>query len=211
MSIADLRKDYSHSHLLESDVAADPMDQFQKWFDDAVRADVPEPNAMSLATASRNSRPSSRIVLLKGLDRRGFIWYTNYDSRKGQELAANPHAALLFHWVELERQVRIEGRVERVSAEESDEYFKSRPLKSRLGAIASAQSLPIESRDALENQLLRAEAEAGAEPARPVNWGGYRLIPDTMEFWQGRLSRLHDRIVYMLLPDGRWQHQRLQP
>lgn len=211
MSIADLRKDYSHAVLSEQDIAADPIVQFRVWFDDAVRAEIPEPNAMSLATAAKSGRPSSRIVLVKQFDQRGFVWYTNYDSRKGLELRSNPYAALLFHWVELERQVRIEGRVERVAAEESDAYFQSRPLKSRLGGIASAQSLPIESREALEKQFDLAESEYGEQPLRPVNWGGYRLTPDTMEFWQGRRSRLHDRIVYMLLPDGRWQHQRLQP
>lgn len=211
MSIADLRKEYSHSHLMEDDVAPDPIAQFRIWFDDALRAEIPEPNAMSLATASRDGRPSSRIVLLKGLDEAGFVWYTNYASRKGQELAANPVAALLFHWVELERQVRIEGRVERVAPEESDAYFDSRPLKSRLGAIASAQSLPIEGREALEQQFERVQSEQGDHPVRPTNWGGYRLLPYAFEFWQGRRSRLHDRIVYMLLPDGRWQIQRLQP
>lgn len=211
MSIADLRKEYSHSHLMEDDVAPDPIAQFRIWFDDALRAEIPEPNAMSLATASRDGRPSSRIVLLKGLDEAGFVWYTNYASRKGQELAANPVAALLFHWVELERQVRIEGRVERVPPEESDAYFDSRPLKSRLGAIASAQSLPVEGREALEQQFERVQSEQGDHPVRPVNWGGYRLLPYAFEFWQGRRSRLHDRIVYMLLPDGRWQIQRLQP
>lgn len=211
MSIADLRKDYSHAVLSEQDIAIDPVAQFRSWFDDAIRAEVPEPNAMSLATAAKSGRPSSRIVLMKAFDQRGFVWYTNYDSRKGMELRSVPYGALLFHWVELERQVRIEGRVERVSTEESDAYFHSRPLKSRLGAIASAQSLPIESRDALEQQFERAQSEYGDRPPRPVNWGGYRLVPDTLEFWQGRRSRLHDRIVYMMLPDGRWQHQRLQP
>lgn len=211
MSIADLRKDYSHAALSEQDIATDPILQFRIWFDDAIRAEVPEPNAMSLATAAKSGRPSSRIVLLKHFDQRGFVWYTNYDSRKGLELRSNPYAALLFHWVELERQVRIEGYVERVSAEESDAYFHSRPLKSRLGAIASAQSLPIESRAALEEQFIRAEKEQADQPQRPAHWGGYRLVPDTLEFWQGRRSRLHDRIVYMLLPDGRWQQQRLQP
>lgn len=210
-TIADLRKDYCQASLSESDVEPDPVRQFTLWFDQALAAQVPEPNAMSLATVSGNGRPSSRIVLIKQFDQRGFVWYTNYDSRKGMDLKANPYAALLFHWVELERQVRIEGRVSRVPGEESDRYFESRPLPSRIGAIASAQSLPIAGREALEEQYARAAAEHGEAPRRPINWGGYRLVPDTMEFWQGRRSRLHDRIVYMLLPDGRWQHQRLQP
>ncbi|HEU4852006.1 MAG TPA: pyridoxamine 5'-phosphate oxidase, partial [Telluria sp.] len=168
-------------------------------------------NAMSVATVGPGGRPSSRIVLVKQFDRRGFTWYTNYDSQKGKELCANPHAALLFFWSELERQVRVEGRVERTSAEESDKYFNSRPLTSRLGAIASSQSQPIESRAALEKNYEAVASRLGEHPPRPDNWGGLRLVPDRVEFWQGRRSRFHDRIVYTRQPDGGWTRQRLQP
>lgn len=211
MSVADLRKDYSHASLSESDVLADPIAQFSKWFDEAIMAQVPEPNAMSLATVGADGRPSSRIVLIKGFEQSGFCWYTNYASRKGQQLHVNPFAALLFHWVELERQVRIEGRVKQVSGAESDAYFNSRPLGSRLGAIASAQSEPIADRKALEKNFRAAEQTWGGNPERPAGWGGYRLLPEYVEFWQGRRSRLHDRISYALQADGRWVRQRLQP
>lgn len=211
MSIADLRKDYSQASLSRADVLDDPIRQFGKWFDEALAAQVPEANAMSLATVAADGRPSSRIVLIKEFDPRGFVWFTNYGSRKGQELQHNRHAALLFHWVELERQVRIEGRVERVSDEDNDAYFNSRPLMSRIGAIASAQSEPVASRQALEARFSAAEVASGSAPARPAHWGGYRLVPDYLEFWQGRPSRLHDRIAYQRLPGGDWERERLQP
>lgn len=210
-SIAHLRKDYSQASLSEDDVDPNPIAQFAKWFDEALKAEVPEANAMSVATVGDDGRPSSRILLIKDFDARGFTWYTNYASRKGRELQAHPFAALLFHWVPLERQVRIEGRVERVPAEESDAYFAVRPLKSRLGAIASSQSEPIASRAALEQRFAQAESDYGDAPVRPAHWGGYRLIPDNIEFWQGRPSRLHDRIRYLLQPDGGWKRERLQP
>jgi pyridoxamine 5'-phosphate oxidase len=211
MSIADLRTDYSQASLSETDIHTDPVAQFAGWFKEALLAEVPEPNAMSLATVAATGRPSSRIVLIKDFDARGFTWFTNYASRKGHELLQNDYAALLFHWVELERQVRIEGRVERIADAESDAYFNSRPLKSRLGAIASAQSAPIADREALEAEFTKAEQQYGEQPLRPAHWGGYRLVPEYMEFWQGRRSRLHDRIAYHLQSDGHWQRQRLQP
>ena len=211
MSIALLRKDYSLSSLSELDVASDPLRQFATWFEEARQAQLSEPNAMSVATVGADGRPSSRIVLLKGLDEGGFTWFTNYRSRKGQQLAGNPHAALLFHWMELERQVSIEGRIERVADAESDAYFDSRPLKSRLGAIASEQSRPIAYRQLLDTQFADAEQRYGEQPPRPDHWGGYRLVPERIEFWQGRSSRLHDRIVYTATADGQWQIQRLQP
>lgn len=210
-SIADLRKEYSRASLSEQDVLADPIAQFSKWFGEAILAQIPEANAMSVSTVDANGRPSSRILLIKDVDHRGFTWFTNYQSRKGHELAQNPYAALLFYWIELERQVRIEGRVERISDAENDAYFQSRPLKSRLGAIASSQSHPIAGRDALETRFVEVEQQYGDQPVRPAHWGGYRLIPDHIEFWQGRPSRLHDRIAYTLQTDGSWQRQRLQP
>ncbi len=211
MSLADLRKDYKQASLSENEVAGDPVTQFTRWFEQATQANVPEPNAMSLATATSDGRPSSRIVLIKGVDDRGFCWFTDYDSKKGSDIAANPQAALLFHWVELERQVRIEGRVEKLSGQESDAYFHSRPLGSRQSASASAQSQPIENRTALEAKLADVVARYADQPPRPDHWGGYRLVPDRLEFWQGRSSRLHDRIVYMRNADGTWSLSRLQP
>lgn len=210
MSIADLRREYMRANLDEADTDENPIRQFERWFHEALQADVPEPNAMSVSTVGADGRPSSRILLLKDMGANGFTWFTNYESRKGRELQANPHAALLFFWIELERQVRIEGRVERVSAAESDAYFQSRPLGSRVGAIASAQSHTIDNRQALEQHFQHTERQCGENPPRPVHWGGYRLIPDAMEFWQGRSSRLHDRILYTR-HEGGWQRRRLQP
>jgi pyridoxamine 5'-phosphate oxidase len=211
MSIADLRKEYSRAILSESSVSADPVGQFAKWFDEAVAANIPEPNAMSVATVGADGRPSSRILLIKQFDANGFTWFTNYDSRKGHDLLQNPHAALLFHWVELERQVRIEGTVERVPEAESEAYFHSRPIKSRIGAVASQQSEPVADRDVLEARFEQVAKQYGEHPPRPANWGGYRLRPERMEFWQGRRSRLHDRIVYTRRADGGWDCGRLQP
>lgn len=210
-AVADLRKDYGQASLNENEVMDDPMLQFTQWFEQALKAEVNEPNAMSVATVAANGRPSSRIVLVKQFDERGFTWYTNYDSRKGHELEDNQYAALLFFWSELERQVRIEGRVERTSNEESDRYFRSRPLKSRLSAIASRQSAPIGSRAELEQNYEAVARQAGDDPARPGNWGGFRLVPERLEFWQGRRSRFHDRIVYERQEDGSWTRLRLQP
>jgi pyridoxamine 5'-phosphate oxidase len=211
ISIADLRRDYSQHQLSEHDVDPDPIRQFATWFQETLAAELPEPNAMSLATVGADGKPSLRIVLLKDFDERGFTFYTNYQSRKGEQLLHNPHAALTFLWIELERQVRIEGTVERVADADSDSYFNIRPLKSRLGAIASAQSRPIDSRDTLEQQFTDAEREYGETPPRPAHWGGYRLKPTWIEFWQGRRSRLHDRVAYTLSSDGQWQRERLQP
>jgi len=211
MSIADLRKDYCRASLSETDVDPDPIAQFNKWFGEAIAAEVAEANAMSVSTASAGGRPSSRILLIKGVDARGFTWFTNYESRKAADLSENPQAALLFYWIELERQVRIEGRVERVGDDENDAYYHSRPLGSRIGAHASAQSRPLASRAELEERVARLALELGEQPPRPPNWGGYRLVPDYLEFWQGRPSRLHDRIAYTLQADGSWKRQRLQP
>lgn len=211
MSIADIRTDYTQASLSETDTDADPIVQFGRWFEQALTAQIREPNAMGVSTVSADGRPSSRILLVKDFDHRGFTWFTNYQSRKGEELAVHPHASLLFHWLELERQVRIEGRVEKVSAAESDAYFQSRPLKSRLSAIASSQSSAVDDRAALEARYAKAEAQYGDHPPRPEHWGGYRLQPDYVEFWQGRASRLHDRIAYTRMKDGNWTRERLQP
>jgi len=208
--IAHLRKSYERDELDETASAADPLRQFEHWFQQALSAELPEPNAMTVATVAADGRPSTRVVLIKGYDERGIVWYTNYDSRKGRELAVNPFAALQFHWVELERVVRIEGRVEKVSAEESDAYFQSRPLDSRIGAWASPQSQVIESRAVLVANAARYGAQFLLQPPRPPHWGGYRLVPDRWEFWQGRKSRLHDRLRYRL-EAGQWVRERLAP
>ncbi len=210
MNIADIRKDYALERLDESDVDADPFRQFHAWLKEALAAEVPEPTAMTLATVNAAGSPSARIVLLKALDERGFVFYTNYASRKGGDLDARPRAALTFLWKELERQVRVEGAVEKVSAAESDEYFAIRPLGSRIGAWASTQSATIESRQWLEARVRAAEEQYGDNPPRPPHWGGYRVIPEWLEFWQGRRSRLHDRIAYTRSAGG-WTISRLSP
>jgi pyridoxamine 5'-phosphate oxidase len=209
-SIADLRKDYTLRGLSEADVASDPFVQFERWFAETREAGVVEPNAMTLATVSAEGQPSARVVLLKGFDRRGFVFYTNFASRKGQELTAHPLAALLFYWPELERQIRVEGVVERVADVEADSYFTSRPLGSRLGAWASPQSQVIADRAALDARLADVTARFGDEVPRPPHWGGLRVVPQRFEFWQGRPSRLHDRIVYVASEEN-WAINRLAP
>lgn len=211
IALADLRMDYGRASLSEEDVLDDAVAQFTKWFGEAMKAQVNEPNAMTVATVGSDGRPSARIVLIKQYDERGFTWYTNYASQKGRQLAENPHAALLFFWPELERQVRIEGRVEQTSTEESDKYFYSRPVKSQLAAIASQQSAPIANRADMEARYAAVEAASGDAPQRPEHWGGYRLVPERIEFWQGRRSRFHDRIVYTRGADGSWKKERIQP
>ena len=211
MNIANLRKSYEKAELNDSASQADPMKQFEQWLNEAIGSEVPEPNAMTLATVAPDGRPSTRIVLIKGFDDQGIVWYTNYASRKGQELAGNPFAALQFHWVELERVVRIQGVVEKVSDEESDQYFKSRPLDSRIGAWASPQSQVIEGRGVLVANAAKYGAQFLLQPPRPPHWGGYRLKPDTWEFWQGRKSRLHDRLRYSQQDAGGWLRERLAP
>jgi pyridoxamine 5'-phosphate oxidase len=211
MNIADLRKSYEKAELSETASHADPLQQFDQWLNEAIKGEVPEPNAMTLATVGSDLRPSTRVVLIKGYDARGIVWYTNYNSQKGRELAGNPYAALQFHWVEMERVVRIEGIVEKVSDEESDEYFKSRPLDSRIGAWASPQSEVIDSRTVLVTNAAKYGAQFLLHPPRPPHWGGYRLKPDNWQFWQGRKSRLHDRLRYTLQADGGWLRERLAP
>ena len=213
-TIAQLRKSYGRAELNEASTPANPLELFAQWLQEAINAQLPEPNAMTLATVSSAMRPSTRVVLIKGFDARGIVWYTNYQSRKAQELAATPFAALQFHWVELERVVRIEGRVEKVSAEESDAYFHSRPLDSRIGAWAIPQSQVIAGRSVLVTNAAKYGAQFLLNPPRPPHWGGYRLVPEQWEFWQGRKSRLHDRLRYRpeeSAPADAWVRERLAP
>ena len=210
-ALADLRKSYEQGALEEHESASEPLKQFEAWLADALTGGIPEPNAMTVATVSADGRPSTRPVLIKGCDARGIVWYSNYHSRKGRELEANPFAALQFHWVEMERVVRIEGKMEKVSAEESDHYFASRPLTHRIGAWASPQSEIIAGRGQIVARAAEFGLKFGLSPPRPEHWGGYRLVPDYWEFWQGRSSRLHDRIAYRLQADGSWLRERLAP
>ena len=213
-TIAQLRKSYGRAELNEASTPANPLELFAQWLQEAINAQLPEPNAMTLATVSSAMRPSTRVVLIKGFDARGIVWYTNYQSRKAQELAATPFAALQFHWVELERVVRIEGRVEKVSAEESDAYFHSRPLDSRIGAWASPQSQVIAGRSVLVTNAAKYGAQFLLNPPRPPHWGGYRLVPEQWVCWQGRTSRLHDRLRYRpreSAPAAAWVRERLAP
>ncbi len=210
-SISHIRKDYTLQTLNEADVHANPIEQFTKWWNEAVASEIDELNAMTLATASAEGVPSARIVLLKEYNQLGFVFFTNYESAKGQELAENPRASLLFFWKELERQVRITGMVEKISAAESDDYFYSRPLGSRIGANASPQSHVIENREWLESRVEQMSKQSEEAIKRPQNWGGYRVKPIIIEYWQGRPSRLHDRIQYTLQDNGAWKIERLAP
>ncbi len=213
-AIADLRRDYKMAGLDEAGVSADPITQFARWFAAAQKADLLEPNAMTLATVTPEGKPSARIVLLKGFDQNGFCFYSNYESRKGLELAAHPHACLVFLWQELERQVRIEGRISKLSAAESDLYFQSRPLNSRYGALASPQSRVLADRQILIDKEAVLRAQYGENPPRPAHWGGYRVTPEIIEFWQGRRSRLHDRLRFTQRAGTEgttWQLERLAP
>lgn len=211
MDPSAMRLSYERASLDEASAADQPLPQFTAWFRQAIAAGVGEPNAMTVATVGPDGRPSTRIVLLKGFDASGLVFYTNYRSRKARELTANPVAALQFHWAELERVVRIEGVVERTSAAESDAYFASRPVGSRIGAWASPQSEVIANREVLAANAAAASERYGEDPPRPEYWGGFRVLPQLWEFWQGRRSRLHDRLRYRLLPDGNWVRERLAP
>ncbi len=212
MRLHEQRKEHNQSVLLENDLDSDPVRQFLSWFDEASQTAIAESNAMTLATATPDGRPSARMVLLRGVDDRGFAFFTNYESRKARELDANPYAALVFFWHELERQIRVEGRVERVAASESDEYFRSRPVGARIGAWASPQSTVVAGREVLESRFGELESQyAEGEVPRPPNWGGYRLIPASIEFWQGRPNRLHDRLRYSRRETGGWLIERLAP
>uniref|UniRef100_A0A832CV71 Pyridoxamine 5'-phosphate oxidase n=1 Tax=Ignavibacterium album TaxID=591197 RepID=A0A832CV71_9BACT len=208
-TLSNLRKNYEKGELIESKINSNPFKQFEIWFEDVLKSNIYEPNAMILATSYEN-KPSARVVLLKGFDETGFKFYTNYNSRKGKQLSLNPNAALLFYWMELERQVRIEGKIEKLSREESHDYFNSRPLESRLGALASNQSEVIPDRSFLEKKYNEVKDKYGDNPPMPENWGGYKLIPELFEFWQGRPNRLHDRIVYEKISEG-WEIYRLSP
>ena len=212
-SIADLRQNYTLAGLSETDLNDDPIEQFNSWFQQALDADLLEPNAMTLATATSDGKPTARVVLLKGVSAKGFVFYTNYESQKGQQLIANPYAALVFLWNKLERQIRIEGKVEKLTAEESAEYFHSRPKASQLGAWASDQSKVIPNREVLEKKLVELQKEYSDDATVPLpeHWGGFRVVPNRIEFWQGRPSRLHDRLVYDLQTNGSWQIKRLSP
>lgn len=209
-NLADLRKSYMKGSLSEEDVKLNPIDQFKIWFDQAQHAELPEPNAMTVASVDANGKPSARTVLIKEVTSAGFVFFTNYESRKGQALISNPHAALLFFWPELERQIRVEGSVEKLSDQESDDYFHSRPLDSRIGAWASPQSQVISGRTQLVKNAAEYALKFALNPPRPPHWGGFRVKPEALEFWQGRPSRLHDRIQYVLQND-RWKIQRLAP
>ena len=209
-NLADVRKEYMRAGLSDAEAARNPMEQFERWMGEALSHELPVSNAMTLATVTAQGKPDARIVLLKGVDGGGFVFYTNYESAKGRQIAAHPEGCLVFFWVELERQVRVSGRVEKVATGESDAYYASRPLGARLSAWASAQSSPVPARRALEAALDEVEKLHGANPPRPPHWGGYRLVPDAMEFWQGRPNRLHDRLLYRRTADG-WTLGRLAP
>ncbi len=213
-SLAALRQEYAFGALNEADVDADPLRQFQRWLDEAIKAELPEPNAMTLATADRTGRPFARVVLLKDCDADGFVFYTNYRSDKGRQLAENPHTALVFLWLELERQVRVEGTVSKVSAAESEAYFHTRPRESRLGALASRQSQMVADRQTLDDRYQQLAAQYPDDQANipmPNQWGGYRVKPEMLEFWQGRHGRMHDRLRYQRQRDGDWLLERLEP